>query len=419
MSIYYPPTSNFIQKTLNAQLVAGATASATLNNVTSIQNKVGVAIIDRVDANNVSTPNTVEVISFTGTSGSTITGLTRGLAGTSDQDHEVGAIVEFGPDITWAQGLIDTYLTEHTEAGAHIASLPLTTPVLTTPAITGGTATGATYKNSVQETLTTAGGTTTYTLTPSVAITAYATGQEFVIKMNATNTGASTINVSGLGAKSLTKGGATALSASDLLIDAVYKIVYDGTQFQVSGISSSVANALKSATTNVDVSAATAPSSGQVLTATASTTATWQTPSVAATIIAPSSSKSGTTVTTSGTTELTVKEVTITNPSTAGRIFITAVFGMNTPTVADDYFVYRLYFGTTPTELQYVTETPKYTAGGGRIVITIVGTATVATSGTQLIRMTVTRASGSGTIKSQDTETYCNWIIFPGASSTA
>lgn len=39
------------------------------------------------------------------------------------------------------------------------------------------------------------------------------------------------------------------------------------------------ARALKSATTDVDVSAATAPSSGQVLTATGSTTATWQTPS--------------------------------------------------------------------------------------------------------------------------------------------
>lgn len=39
------------------------------------------------------------------------------------------------------------------------------------------------------------------------------------------------------------------------------------------------AKGLKSATTSIDVSAATAPTSGQVLTATASTTATWQTPS--------------------------------------------------------------------------------------------------------------------------------------------
>jgi len=41
----------------------------------------------------------------------------------------------------------------------------------------------------------------------------------------------------------------------------------------------STANALRSATTRVDVSAATAPNSGQVLTATGTTAATWQTPS--------------------------------------------------------------------------------------------------------------------------------------------
>ena len=44
-----------------------------------------------------------------------------------------------------------------------------------------------------------------------------------------------------------------------------------------------MAKSLKSATTTVDVSAATAPSSGQVLTATSSTAATWQTPSGGAT----------------------------------------------------------------------------------------------------------------------------------------
>jgi collagen type VII alpha len=45
------------------------------------------------------------------------------------------------------------------------------------------------------------------------------------------------------------------------------------------GLTSGMTNALKSASTTVDVSAATAPSSGQVLTATSSTAATWQTPS--------------------------------------------------------------------------------------------------------------------------------------------
>ena len=45
------------------------------------------------------------------------------------------------------------------------------------------------------------------------------------------------------------------------------------------GLTSGITNALKSATTTVNVSSATAPTVGQVLTATSSTAATWQTPS--------------------------------------------------------------------------------------------------------------------------------------------
>ena len=48
-------------------------------------------------------------------------------------------------------------------------------------------------------------------------------------------------------------------------------------------ISAGIANAIKSATTTVDTSAAAAPSADQILTATSSTTATWQTPSGGAT----------------------------------------------------------------------------------------------------------------------------------------
>jgi len=46
------------------------------------------------------------------------------------------------------------------------------------------------------------------------------------------------------------------------------------------GLTAGIANALKSATTTVDTSAATAPTSGQVLTATGASAATWQTPTV-------------------------------------------------------------------------------------------------------------------------------------------
>ena len=144
--IYYPTTANFVQKTLNSDLLAGVIASASLNNVTSIQNKKGVMIIDRVDTNGNETPSKVEVIAFDGTSGSTVVTLTRGLAGTSDQVHAVGAIVEFGPDIVWAQGLIDSFVAEHNEDGTHsditADSITLTTGATPTEFSTDGTLAG-------------------------------------------------------------------------------------------------------------------------------------------------------------------------------------------------------------------------------------------------------------------------------------
>lgn len=79
----------------------------------------------------------------------------------------------------------------------------------------------------------TAGVADTYTLTITPAVTAYAAGQVFLAKVHATNTGASTINVSGLGAKSIVKQGGAALEAGDLTLGEVITIGYDGTNFQL------------------------------------------------------------------------------------------------------------------------------------------------------------------------------------------
>lgn len=116
--LYYPPTTNGLQKTLDANLLTGVTASATLNNVTGIQNKKGLMVIDRVDGNNNLTPNKREYISFDGTSGSTVVTLVRGLGGSTDQDHAVGAIVEFVSDVVQQQAIIDGLLNTITTDGA-------------------------------------------------------------------------------------------------------------------------------------------------------------------------------------------------------------------------------------------------------------------------------------------------------------
>lgn len=142
-----------------------------------------------------------EWINYTSINGSNeLVGVTRGCEGYSAHTHLPSAVIQFTLSATHINDLAD---------------------------VVNGI--------KAKDLVTTAGGTTTYTLTPTPAVGAYVTGQEFNIKMNATNTGASTINVSGLGAKSLTKGGATALASGDLLINATYTIIYDGTQFQVLG----------------------------------------------------------------------------------------------------------------------------------------------------------------------------------------
>ena len=102
----------------------------------------------------------------------------------------------------------------------------------------GSAATDSANISQVQNsfgTFLTAAGTDTITATVSPSLTAYAVGQTFKFIAAATNTGAVTINISSLGAKSILKNGATALSAGELVSGSMYQIVYDGTQFQLIG----------------------------------------------------------------------------------------------------------------------------------------------------------------------------------------
>lgn len=81
----------------------------------------------------------------------------------------------------------------------------------------------------------TAAGTNTYTISFTPAITSYVSGQRFFVIFTNANTGAATINVNGLGAKALTKNGATALKTGDIKAGQAYAIFYDGTRFQILG----------------------------------------------------------------------------------------------------------------------------------------------------------------------------------------
>lgn len=80
-------------------------------------------------------------------------------------------------------------------------------------------------------------GTDTITAGISPTPAAYAAGQTFRFVSAGANTGAVTLNISSLGAKSVTKNGSTALVAGDIPSGAVVEVVYDGTRFQVIGVS--------------------------------------------------------------------------------------------------------------------------------------------------------------------------------------
>ncbi len=78
-----------------------------------------------------------------------------------------------------------------------------------------------------------ASGTNTYALTLSPALVAYAAGNAFNVLFTNSNTTAATINVNSLGAKAITKSGSTALVSGDIAGGTIYRIVYDGTRFQI------------------------------------------------------------------------------------------------------------------------------------------------------------------------------------------
>lgn len=145
------PTQDFLQKTLDVLLVTADTASATLNNLTGIQNLPGVFIVDRIDANGEETPSKREVILYTATSGVTVTTLTRGQAGTSAQDHAVGAIVEFCPDVLWAQSIYDA-LTQTVVASTGALDTTKVTDLTTAQTLTNKTLTSPKIGTAVLDT---------------------------------------------------------------------------------------------------------------------------------------------------------------------------------------------------------------------------------------------------------------------------
>ena len=91
------------------------------------------------------------------------------------------------------------------------------------------------------------GSSTAYVITPVPAITAYTKGQRFTTLIgNANTTTTPTLNVSGVGAKTIKKNGTLALAVGDLPAGAMVEFIYDGTNMQVlSGLNSEPTGSMK------------------------------------------------------------------------------------------------------------------------------------------------------------------------------
>jgi len=95
-----------------------------------------------------------------------------------------------------------------------------------------------------------AGANDTYVITLSPVPTAYATGMTIRFKANTINTGAATINVNSLGAKTIVKNGATTLEDGDIKAGQIVTVCYDGTNFQLQGVSDKISAASATTLTN-------------------------------------------------------------------------------------------------------------------------------------------------------------------------
>lgn len=75
-----------------------------------------------------------------------------------------------------------------------------------------------------------------YTLTPSTTLPAYGTRMLCAFAPTVNNTGACTLNISGLGAKSIKSVAGAALTLGDLIVGQIYLLLYTGTEFRLTGI---------------------------------------------------------------------------------------------------------------------------------------------------------------------------------------
>ena len=120
---------NAYNSTLDGSLTAGA-ETITVTSVTGLV-APGILCIDREDSSGNATPSKREYIRYTGISGNDLTGVVRGQAGSTDQNHSSGALIEENWSVGHWIDTVDFLQVEHDSAGRHVISTAtITTAVI-------------------------------------------------------------------------------------------------------------------------------------------------------------------------------------------------------------------------------------------------------------------------------------------------
>lgn len=140
------------------------------------------------------------------------------------KDYADGLAIAGAPDSSeTAKGLVEAATQTEVDDGDNTGST--SAPTVVRP----GTLRARKYHDYVLDT----GSANAYVITPSPAISAYATGQVFVWKASVSNTAASTININSVGTKSIKRIDGADVSVGDIIAGYIYTIVYDGTNFVI------------------------------------------------------------------------------------------------------------------------------------------------------------------------------------------
>lgn len=124
-NIYAIPTENAMQTTLASNLAQGETGSMSLADDWETQladvsaNRPVIFVIDGKDTDGNATPSKREYIKAVSVSSTTISTLTRGQGGSTDQAHTAGAVVELITDVDTIKSITDGILVEHAYDGTH------------------------------------------------------------------------------------------------------------------------------------------------------------------------------------------------------------------------------------------------------------------------------------------------------------